>query len=210
MRVADFLEVSAEEKHCFMLLVQKGKAGSITLENYYQAQILELRSKRQMVRERIQVKEELAFQDQMTYYSAWWFVAVHILCALPGTQTREELRQQLSLSAEVIDSTLKFLLEKGLIRQKSGQYSIGKRRIHLGTSSALLPRHHSNWRLRALQAVDHPKPGDLHYSGIIGISKKDGEKLRAMMLDFLQNSETIVRDSQEDTGYVMLLDFFEL
>jgi uncharacterized protein (TIGR02147 family) len=210
IRASDFLGHTSEEKHYFMLLVQKGKAGSRPLESYYDAQIAEVRKRRQVVRERIQVKDELKLQDQMTYYSAWWFVAAHILCALPGTQTRDEITRKLSLPAEVVNRTLDFLLGKGLIKEESGHYSIGAQRIHLGTASPLLPRHHSNWRMKAMQAVDHPKAGDLHYSGVIGISKKDGERVRAMMLDLLQKSEVIVQESKEDTAYVMLMDFFEL
>jgi uncharacterized protein (TIGR02147 family) len=207
---SEFLGHTPEEREFFMLLVQKAKAGSKDLEGYFESQLEQMRSRRQVVRERIKVKDELKLQDQMTYYSAWWYGAIHILCALPGTQTREQIVAKLSLAPEVVARALKFLTEKGLVTENAGRYGIGKGRIHLGTTSPLLPRHHANWRMRAMQSVDHAKPADLRYSSVIGISRDDAARIRSLMLDALQKSEVILRDSGEEAPYVMLMDFFEL
>ncbi|MCM2322226.1 MAG: TIGR02147 family protein [Oligoflexia bacterium] len=210
IRVSDFLNHTADERHYFMLLVQGDRAGSEKLRHYYRAQTQAIRDRRRLVRERIRVHEDLKPEHQMIYYSVWWYLAIHILVALPGTQTREQLAKRLNLAPEIVERALSFLTESGLIVEKAGKYSIGAKRIHLGPESPMLPRHHANWRNKALQAIDEMKPENLHYSGVIGISRADAKKLRAMMLDLLQRTEPIVRDSPEEAPYVMLLDFFEL
>jgi uncharacterized protein (TIGR02147 family) len=210
LRASEFLAHTGEERDFFMLLVQKAKAGSKELEIYYGAQIEQARSCRQVVKERIKVKDELKLQDQITYYSAWWYGAVHVLCALPGTQTREQIAAKLSLPVEVVEKTLSFLEEKGLISENGGRYGIGKRRIVLGSSSPLLPRHHANWRMRAMQSVDHAKATDLRYSGVIALSRQDAARVRSVLLDALQKSEAILKETDEEAPYVMLMDLFEM
>jgi len=210
VKSTQFLNLNAEEKHYFMLLVQKDKAASQDLVKYFQGQIDELQKRRQFVRERMKVEDEIRPQDHAIYYGVWWYLAIHILVALPGTQTRDEIAKRLSLGTEQVREALQFLVKHGLITESRGKYSIAKGRIHLGQGSPMLPRHHANWRMRAIQAVDLPKEDDLHFSGVIGISRKDGEKIRSTLLELLQKTEPVIQASQEEAAYVFLMDFFEL
>ncbi|MGZ3686720.1 MAG: TIGR02147 family protein [Bdellovibrionota bacterium] len=210
VRISDFLKHSPEERRYFMLLVQKDKAGSKELEVFYQEQVDEARAARQIVRDRIQVKAELETEDQMTYYSTWWYAAIHVLVAMPGTQTPQQIAEHLKLPMDLIKKALRFLTDRGLIAEKAGRYSIGKARIHLGQGSPLLPRHHANWRMRAIQEVDMALKGSLHYSGVIGVSRSDAERIKSRLLDILQETESVIQKSKEEKAYVMLIDFFDL
>ncbi len=118
-----------------MLLVQKDKAGSLTLRRYYEGQMKELISRRQIIRERLKLQDELKLDDQMTYYSTWWYLAIHILVALPGLHTPSAIAARLGLDIRVVQQALKFLPNCGLVVEKSGEYQIGARRIHLGERS---------------------------------------------------------------------------
>lgn len=207
---SQFLDHSEEESRFFMLLVVKGKAGSKSLEKFYEGQIREIREKRQQIRERIQVSHELKGEDQMTYYSAWYYLAIHILVALPPFQTKEALCRHLHLPPAKVGEVLDFLHSRGLVIEKSGRYGIGVARIHLGHGSPMLARHHANWRMKAIEAVDHADQDDLHYSGVIGISAEDGNKLKSLLLSFIEKTEGVVRESKEDTAFCLLLDLFRV
>ncbi|MGK5084474.1 DUF4423 domain-containing protein [Bdellovibrionota bacterium FG-1] len=210
LKTSEFFRHTAEESQFFMLLVQKDKAGSKELERFFQAQADAILQKRQLVKERIGVKNELGLDDQVTYYSAWWYGAIHILSALPGTQTSEAIIERLGLAPELVEKGLRFLIQRGLVKEKGGKLSIGTGRIHLGTSSPLLPRHHSNWRVKALSAIESPKGQPLHYSALFGISRVDAERIRSMMLQLLQDIEPIVEKSPEQAPFAVLMDFFEV
>jgi uncharacterized protein (TIGR02147 family) len=208
MRVSDFLKHSVDERRYFALLVQKGKAGTPELKAFYQTQIDELKSRRQPIRERIQVADQLNTEDRATYYSAWWYAAIHVLTAFDDIKTAEDIALRLRLNQQTVDHVLEFLVARGLVTHTPSGYRMGATRIHLGADSHLIARHHANWRLKAVEAQEQMNPRNLHYSAVIGISQKDALKLRSAMLDLIQNTEPVIRESKEEAPYVLLMDFF--
>jgi uncharacterized protein (TIGR02147 family) len=208
--VSDHVKHSSEERAYFMLLVHKGKAGSARLQRHFQEQIDQIRERRQMVRERIQVAKEIKPNDQAVYYSAWWYTAIHVLTALPGTQTRTDISRKLKLADEIVAQALEFLIRAGLVIEKSGKLSMGQTRVHLGPRSPLIARHHSNWRMKSIEAIERMDSQGLHYSGVIGVSRADAKRIRTYLLDVLQKSEAVLRDSKEEAPYLMAMDFYEL
>lgn len=214
LQIALFLNLNRDETEYFILLVQKAKAGTQNLQKYFENQLANhlaiTLKKRELVKERIGIQGELSEKDQTLYYSAWWYMAIHIFVALPGLNTKKALIQRLNLPVKNIESALKFLTRCGLIFEKKGIYQIGKTRIHLGTDSPLLSRHHVNWRIKAIEAAERVQSQDLQYSALLGISKVDAQKIKTLMLDLIQKSEPMIARSKEEAPYVMLMDFFEL
>lgn len=210
LTITQFLRLNAAETQYFLMLLQKAKAGSMALQNYFDNEIAGLRKKRELIKERIEVHGELSEKDQIIYYSAWWYMAVHILVALPGLNTRSALIKRLNLPAKNIDRALRFLKQASLIVESNGVFKIGKTRIHLGTGSPFLPRHHVNWRIKAIEVAEKAHSQDLQYSALLGISRADGKKIRNLLLNLVQKTEPIIIKSKEEAPYVMLLDFFEL
>ena len=49
----------------------------------------------------------------------------------------------------------------------------------------MLPRHHSNWRTKAIEAVDQEKINDIHYSSLLGIAKRDIKVFKEKLLKLL-------------------------
>ena len=90
------------------------------------------------------------------------------------------------------------------------RFEIGESRIHLSSQSPLISKHHTNWRLRALDSLDEPKARDLHYSLALTASEKDGDRLRALFLETLSRAEEIYRPSREEVAYSLCMDFFEI
>lgn len=210
IKASQFLQLSADEQHFFLLLIERTRAGCKDLENYFDKLIADCRIKQRTVKDRIRVKEALGEFDQATYYSMWWYAAIHILVGFPHISTRHDLSKHLNLPLTVIDTALAFLLSRQLVHQKGGSLEIGKRRIHVDSQSPFAPRHHINWRLKTIEVIDRLNPQDLHYSALIGISRDDAERLREMLLEIIQKSENVVRDSKEEAPFVFAVDFFEL
>lgn len=210
MRVSEFLQHSGEEQNCFLLLIQKDKAGTELLKEHFRNQVSELRKSRQHVKERVRLEDEISSKDTAMYYNNWWYSAIHVTTALAEVNTREDISRMLGVPPDIVGQVLDFLVSRGLVQEKNGRYSIGKARVHVGSRSPLVTRHHANWRLKAVEVQERMHPRNLHFSEVVAISKKDGDRIRALALDFLQNTEKIITPSKEERPFVLLLDFFKL
>jgi uncharacterized protein (TIGR02147 family) len=207
---SEFLNHTPSETKFFMALVQKARAGSKSLEHYFDEEIALLLSHHDQIQSRIPTERELGPEAQMTYYSTWYFSAIHVLCALPKWQTAQEIAVHLKLEIQLVKEVLLFLEKNGFVVKKAGSYQIGATRLHLPKGSPMLPRHHSNWRMKAIDSVDQEKPQDLHYSAVLGISKKDQAIFREKILSLIEEFEPIVRSSKEEIPVILLFDLFNL
>lgn len=205
-----FLQHAEEEERYFMLLIEKGKAGSKNLEQYFEKQLETIRTQRMSIKERIRIENDLSLENQVIYYSSWYVLATHILLSIPGFDTREKIAAHFKLPVSQIVVALDFLTRSGLAREDGGKFYIQNTRTHLAKGSPLLPRHHTNWRIRAIQAIDHERENDLHYSGAFTLSKNDFVKIRGTLLSFIEDSEPQIRQSKEETLCCINLDLFEV
>lgn len=208
--VTEFLDLDPDERRYFMLLLQLAKAGSAELKAFLQEELNKIRQQAEVIKINLQVKGELSDDDQTIYYSHWWYSAIHILVAFPTVQSVDDLRRCLKLPKSTIAEALQFLLERGLVNKKEGKLEIGKTRIHLGSKSRNITRHHMNWREKMIEVLAARNPDNLHFTGVIGISKAGADALRMQIMNLLKKAEETVEKTKEEAAYVFLLDFFEL
>jgi uncharacterized protein (TIGR02147 family) len=208
LKACEYLNFDEKESDYFMLLVQKGKAGNKKLEDYFQRKIKKIKQTRDQIDHRIKIKTDLSLEDQMTYYSVWYYAAIHIAASIPNINTAEKISKYLNLSPLITKNALSFLEAKGFVEFVNGAYIVGARRIHLKKGMPMLPRHHSNWRMKAIASIDQEKEHDLHYTAVLGISKTDAQLLREKLLKLLEEFEPVISKSPEETSVVLLLDLF--
>ncbi|MGK5083469.1 TIGR02147 family protein [Bdellovibrionota bacterium FG-1] len=205
-----FIQHTEMEGDFFVLLVQYARAGSKELEAHYLKQIRQIQEKREQIRERIQVKQELSKENQMTYYSAWYFSAIHILITVPQFQTPAEIARHLSLPLNLVSESLDFLVSTGMAIQDGARFKAGTTRLHLGKDSPMISKHHANWRMRSIQALDRRSQEDLFFSGPISISEEDAIKIRSNILKMLEQLEPTIRASTEEAVFCLGMDFFRV
>jgi uncharacterized protein (TIGR02147 family) len=208
--INQFLGHAEEESDFFLLLLLLGRAGTAELARYFRDQIERIVARRALISERIGVRELLAAEDQMTYYSAWYYAAIHILLFVPGYDSVAKISERLRLSPNTAQPALEFLVRIGLATREGKQYGPGKARIHLSGDSPLVAKHHTNWRMRAIDSLDEKDEADLHYSGPICISRKDALRIRQRFLDLLQELEPVIQGSPEEELYCLALDVFRV
>jgi len=200
-----------EESLFFNLLVQIARAGTQRLKQRTQAQIDGIIQKRMNLKDRVDTKKTLSEMDQTRYYSSWYYAAIHILVSVPGLQTKEALAEHLGLSIEKVSSVLEFLLSISLVSQEQGLYKIGVGRVFLGNDSLMIAKHHANWRMKALEAIDNGDPKDVHFSTVMSLAKKDVALMREKLMKCIEETRAIVRDSKTDEEvHSLCLDFFEV
>ncbi len=210
MLINQFLGHDTAESHYFMLLLHYARAGSRLLEDYYRKQIQEIHEKRQLISERIQVKNQLSELDQTTYYSEWYYSAIHILLLVPGFQTKSEIAGGLKLPLPLVGECLEFLKKTGLASHEGGRYKAGASRIHLAKNSPMTSKHHANWRIKAIQALETRSVENLHFSGPMSISEDDALKIKEMLLKVLEQTEPLIRASKDEGLFCLSMDFFRV
>ncbi len=214
--ISEFLEHSPEEQHYFLLLVQLGRAGSRKLELYYEKQIERIRHDRRQIKKRV-VSEEarpLSLEEKAIYYSSWLYVAIHVAVSVQGRDTKAALAEHFQLKLHELSRYLEFLVSAGILAEKAGHYRVGSRLLHLGhdsiVDSSLLAKHHTNWRLRAIESLDRQASQDLHFSSVISFSARDIEKIREVLLKSVEEVDEVIKPSPEETAFCLAIDFFRV
>ncbi len=210
-KINGFFGHSKDQATYFLTLVQLNRAGTTELKDYFADQIQEQRLKQQDFKHRLSFKSEVTKEDQFTFYSSWIYGAIHVLVSVPECRTEKGLIEYLGLPTEIVSSACDFLERMGMIRRGKNGFEIGISHIHLGNDSTMISKHHLNWRLRAMLAIERNQAKkNLHYSSVITCSFEDSEKIKNIMAAAIDKIRAIVRDSRDEGGFCYLLDFFPL
>lgn len=208
--INQFIGHNYSEGHFFLLLVEVARAGSNDLKKRFQTEIDKILNQRLVLKDRVDTKKTLEPVDQATYYSSWYYAAIHVAVSVPGLQTHEALVKYFGLSRETITDALSFLTSIGLLDKKGDHYSQGVTRLFLGKDSPMIKRHHANWRMRAMHALDLGIDKNLHFSTVSSLSKSDLLLIKEKLVKVIEETRAIVRDSKEEALCVFNLDFFDL
>jgi uncharacterized protein (TIGR02147 family) len=212
MRISRFLELDAAEEEYFLLLLHLGRAGSKDLEKFYEKKLGEIHERRKEIKERIRARSDLSEAEQMIYYSSWHYTAIHMCLFLPGIRSRTTIAEYLGLSPKTVARVLEFLLSVGLAKENEerGEIAAGPARIHISQASPFISRHHTNWRMKAIDSLDAPKESDLHYSLIMSIDENAAEKVRELILKAIQDIEPVLKAAEDKAVYTLNVDLFGL
>lgn len=200
----------AEEADFFLLLVLHARAGTADLQNYYIAKLRSEIERKSVLKNRLEYRKQLPEVDQTTYFSAWYYAAIHLLISIPEFQTKETLARYLRLPAKRVGQVLQFLTTSGLAMEKNGKYQTGRTSIHLGNDSPMIAKHHTNWRMQAIQALERERADELHYSSAVTIAREHVPELRKILISAIEQIRKITKTSPEECLYCYSLDLFEI
>lgn len=209
-KTADFLKLSPSEKHYLLLLVSAGRAGTSSLKKYFLKQAEEICQQRTDVSNRLEVSDQLSQKYQQKYYSSWTYGAIHLCCSLPQVKTPEEISRYLGLDLRWVNEAVEFLIEAKVLCIEEGALRTTGRRLHLPAGHELLPHHQMNLRWKAIESIQKPEEGDLHFSAIYSISLEDFHRIRSRFLEMLEEAEQVVADSPQEDLALFALDFCQM
>ena len=209
-KLNEFLGHSEDEAKYFILLVQKDRAGTRSLERHFKTQIEQILSQRVVVTQRLGIKDSLSVEEQAIYYSSWYYSAVHIALTIPGLNSKESIATYLGISVKKVGTVLSFLVSAGLVQNVGGSLKIKWPSVALTSDSPNLPRHHANWRIKAVDSVGVYDKKDLHYTAVISISKEDIDQIKNETLSLLKKHRDLISRSKEEDLYCYAIDIFKL
>jgi uncharacterized protein (TIGR02147 family) len=206
-----FLGLTPNEVFYFLLLVQKARAGTAELRNFLDKRIDEEHAKYLLIRERVKIKNTLSEEAKAEYYSSWQYAAVHLLLTIPQYQEPRSIAKRLHLPLRRVSEILGFLGSVGLAEQKGGKYLPGQKQLYLEKTSPLISKHHTNWRMKAIQSFENGASEDqLHFSSVFTLTLDVAEKIRHILVKTIEETVHLVKQAPEEELVAMNVDFFEL
>jgi hypothetical protein len=190
--------------------MKKEKAGTKSLEAYFQMQLDEVLLRRLDLSKRLGAQNTLSEEDRSRYYSSWVYAALHMAVTVPELRTREKLMGHLNITEDMFQRAIEFLLKTGLVREQGRGFHPGPSFMRLGKESHQIIKHHTNWRNQAIEALERETPRDLHYAAVLSLSGEDGVRIKDRLLQSIDDNLKIVKASPEEKVFVYVVDFFEL
>ncbi len=210
VRANRFLSHSKVEAQYFMLILQRTRAATQELEDFFHEQILALRREQEKIRAHIGPTEEISDQAKAIYYSSWTYPALHMLLSLPGSSDIDFLAHKLGLARQELEKKITVLVTLGLVKKHKNSYELTQQRIHISTDSPHLTAYHTQSRVRAIDSVSRAQEGDLHFSSFICHSHADAAKIKAVIKECISRVEETYRPSKEEAVFAFNLDYFEV
>ncbi len=207
---AEFFAMTPGEQHLLLLLVQKARAGTQRLRQYFANQAEAVQQERSNLATRLEYQQVLNEEQRAQYYSAWYYAAIHIGLTVPRLQSADALAAYLQLPIATVQQALDFLVQTGLAARNEGRIEVGPTRLHTSRESPFLNQSHINWRLQTLIALQRPDPEHFHYSSIVSMSASDVSRLRETMIRAIEDIRAAVKESPEEDLVVYSMDCFTL
>lgn len=209
VEVAKYLELSTLAQDYFLLLVQKERAGSHELQAVYERQIVEVRAAAQSLKNRIK-NQKFSDESKATFYSRWHYSAIRLGLSIPKLSTTNAIADHLGIERSTVNQVIEFLMKNQLITGKENNYNLGPSVTHVGHDSPFVNRHHNNWRLQGMHAMDKSRKEDLFYSGPMALSNSAAQKIRKLVLDLVEKSTKTASESESETLRCLSIDWFEI
>lgn len=73
-----------------------------------------------------------------------------------------------------------------------------------------MPQHHTQWRLKALDSISSKGAENLHYSGVISLSREDYEWVREKLSHLLKVIVSKLKDSDDERLACLNFDWFQI
>lgn len=205
-----FFGHTEDEGEYFISLLLKDRAGSPKLKARFENKIQRMRDARLNISQRLNVENAITEKDREKFYSSAIYGATHVLCSLPQFGNIESLAEALQLSRQRVAEIVEFLLRIGVLKRENDRLSPGSKHVHLGNESEMVLKHHTNWRMHAINNLQFLDRDDLHYSACLSISHEGAFIVKEAILETLKRVVEIVGKSEVETGYVLNFDFYKL
>lgn len=193
------LGLTPQEVEYFLCSVQLQRAGTSKLQNYFKEKLFQLKNAAVEISQRVRQDRSLSDEEKSIFYSHWLYAAMWLLTSLKGGQTLDEVVSKFQITRARALDILNFLAETQLCVVANGRYSMGPQSLHLDRKSPHVTKHHTNWRLRAIEASDKISEDEMMYTAPLSLSKADLKKIRGRMMEVIKEvTETAIPSEAEE------------
>lgn len=208
--ICQYLGLNELETKYALLLSQEERAGTEILRKIFASELKILKQQASELVHNIKRDKVLPEEGKAIFYSNWFYSAVAVLSSIPSCNNVTALSNRLGLSKQKTNQVIGFLVNAGLCTDKGGKIESGTNSTHLEAGSPFISRHHSNWRIKAIEK--HPNldnETEMAYSSPMSLSKQDAEKIRSMIVDFVKKVNQIRDPSPCEEAYFLNIDWIK-
>jgi uncharacterized protein (TIGR02147 family) len=208
--LCEYLGLTDLETDYFLKLVQMERAGTERSRKLLRKQLAALRAQAEQVASRLPQRKELTDAERAIFYSSWRYSAVRLATSIKGLHSIDQIAERFMISKAEARAIVDFLLATGLCIEKDGEIHMGPKNTHTEAGSPLAVRHHTNWRLRAVQRIEKLGPQELAFTAPVSIAKKDMAKIRARILEMIEDVAKTVKASEPEQLACLSIDWIEV
>ncbi|MGZ3748396.1 MAG: TIGR02147 family protein [Pseudobdellovibrionaceae bacterium] len=207
-KVAEYFALPKLDTDYFLILVQIERAGSEDLKTYFREKRDEIKKQSLQVSKRIVSEKKLNDVEKSIFYSSKLYSAIHLFTSIKEGVSLEEILERFDISRLLAQEIMQFLLLTELCIYEKGRYKMGTQSTHIDKGSPFLIKHHSNWRISAIQKSESLKDEELMFTANISLSRRDFEKIRDLLMQTIQEISKTVKDSTAEDIANLNIDFF--
>lgn len=205
-----YMGLSSIESDFLLLLIEKERAGSKNLQNYFQGKLLALKEQGAKLAAHVVQDHKMDDTTRAVYYSTWMYSALRLLTSIEDFQSADAIAKRLGITRAAAVQMLRFLVDHQLCLEKDGRYTAGPQRTYLEPGSPFIGRHHLNWRMKAMQKVDTLTEQEMMFTSPLAISREDFEAIRKDLSAMIQKALGRVKESKSESLFCLNVDFFEI
>lgn len=206
--LSDFMGFSHFEREYFLKLVERDRAGTQNLKDHYQKKIEELREQSQELKNRVTKDQELSESAKAVFYSQWYYSGIRLATGLEKIKSIQELSERLGLEISQVNKVMEFLVEQGLVVKEGSDLKPGPQRTHLEARSPLVGRHHSNWRIQAMRAMEKPSKDQLFFTAPMRLDEETYFYIRKELVNLIESLTDQVVKAQDHDLACLNIDLF--
>lgn len=209
--LAEYFALTELESEYFLNLINLERAGTKILRQMHERQLKKLRAQSEQLVHRLSHEKVLSESDRTMFYSDWFYIALQLATDIPGLNTADALAAHFALPRKTVTDVLGFLTRSGLCSEDHGQFKMGTQRTHLEANSPLIARHHTNWRLKAIERCTKlNREEELQLSSPMSLSHKDILKIRRMLLTAIESMLKTAAASPSEEVYCLNIDWIKI
>lgn len=208
--LADFIGLNETECDYLLILVEFERAGHHRLRQKLARKINSAQEKAKKISSRVKKDMDLTDEQKTIYYSSWIYTGIRNLVAIGEFKDAGSIAKRLSLPLALVHKAIQFLLENGLCVERNGVLTLGPALYtHTDADSPHANKHRQNWRLFGLNVMDQKRESDLFYTCPMSLSDKDVQKIRGLILSYVQEILNIMKPSRSEKVCCLNIDWFE-
>lgn len=209
-KLSQYLGLSELESDYFLNLIEFEKAGSMELKILIESRIRKIQNHALDLVNKIPKDKVLSDSERSKFYSLWYYSAIRLLVDIPEYQNRELIANRLGLPLKTVNDAIDFLLSLGLLENETGKLKSGLKRTFIESSSNLVARHHTNWRLKTIERLDTLEYlKDFVFTAPMTISIADGVKIREILSQAVEEIMKINTASKSEEFYILNMDWLK-
>lgn len=209
-QLAKFWKFNLQERNYFMKLVELERSGDHDYRVFLKQQLLDLKAQHENIQERIKKAHLSPSALQISYFSSWTMSAVHFLTAIDEYHSVEAIASRLNLRKTQVLECLHQLKELGYVSMDGNRWKYQNGDFHAPKNSPLVILHHQNWRQRSILDAQDFENNNVHFTGVLTLSRADVERLKELFLNFISEANQISAPSNPEEAVALTCDLFKI